>query len=156
VSATVDYIRSAVIPAALKFLPPRLDSFEARAMLVAIGLQESRFEHRRQIQGPARGFWQFESAGGVYGVLTHPATKPLITPVLHALRYSPNECYYAIEHNDTLAAVFARLLLFSHPKALPDNASDAWRYYLDTWRPGRPHPETWPPFFAEAWALEAA
>ena len=28
-------------------------------MLLAIGLQESRFVHRRQIGGPACGFWQF-------------------------------------------------------------------------------------------------
>jgi hypothetical protein len=153
---TLDFIRSAVIPAAMKLLPPRLDSFEARVLLVAIGLQESRFTHRKQIGGPARGFWQFESAGGVQGVLTHHATKPLITPVLHALRYSPGECYYAIEHNDTLAAVFARLLLFSDPKGLPEDAADAWEMYLDTWRPGEPHRETWDAFYAQAWALEAA
>jgi hypothetical protein len=156
VSATLAYIRTAVIPAALKFLPAKLDSFEARALLVAIGMQESRFLHRRQVGGPARGFWQFENGGGVHGVLTHAATKPLITPVLDALQYQPGDCYYAIEHNDTLAAVFARLLLFSHPKPLPDEASAAWRYYLDIWRPGKPHAETWAPFFAEAWALEAA
>lgn len=154
---TLDFIRASVIPAAMKLLPARLDSFEARVHMVAIGLQESRFAHRLQAGGgPARGFWQFESGGGVRGVLSHAATKPLIEPVLKVLQYKPHECYYAIEHNDTLAAVFARLLLFSHPKPLPEGSEDAWRYYLDTWRPGKPHPETWAAFYAQAWALEAA
>lgn len=46
---------------------PSMDSTEARVMLLAIGLQESRFINRFQIvqgkpgaKGPARGFWQFE------------------------------------------------------------------------------------------------
>lgn len=160
---TLDFIRAAVVPAAMKLLPAKLDSFESRVMLVAIGLQESRFEHRRQLVGPerkpigpARGYWQFESGGGVQGVLTHPATKPLITPVLETLRYAPGDCYYAIEHNDTLACVFARLLLWSHPRPIPEREGEAWGYYLDTWRPGKPHPETWPAFYDMAWKLEAA
>lgn len=54
-----------ILDPALKLLPS-MDSVRARMMLLAIGLQESRFEHRRQLgNGPARGFWQFESGGGV-------------------------------------------------------------------------------------------
>ena len=49
-----------ILDPAAKLLPG-MDSAKARVMLLAIGLQESRFEHRRQIGGPARGFWQFES-----------------------------------------------------------------------------------------------
>lgn len=160
---TLDFIRTAVIPAAMKMLPPRLDSFEARVMLVAMGLQESDFVHRRQIGGPARGFWGFESGGGVHGVLTHPATKPLLAPVLASLQYQPGECYHALEHNDTLAAVFARLLLYSDPHALPETEPEAWAYYLRTWRPGaakdhraRETRDRWTRNYAQAWALEAA
>ena len=40
-------------------------STAADVLLLAIGLQESRFEHRQQIGGPARSFWQFERGGGV-------------------------------------------------------------------------------------------
>lgn len=154
--SALPFIRAAVIPAAMKMLPAKLDSFEARVMLVAIGLQESRFEHRRQINGPARGFWQFESGGGVNGVLTHRATRPLILPVLDALQYEPSECYHAIEHNDTLAAVFARLNLYWHPDAIPETAEEAWLMYMETWRPGKPHRSSWDAFYAQAWALEAA
>ena len=34
---------------ALRLLPPAMDSKEARVMLYAIGLQESRFTHRAQV-----------------------------------------------------------------------------------------------------------
>lgn len=155
-NSTAAYIRLHAIPAALAMLPAELDTAEARALELAIGLQESRFVHRRQMVGPAHGFWQFESAGGVHGVLTHRVTKPLIQPVLETLQYLPNDCYYAIRDNDVLAAVFARLLLFSNPKPLParGDVDGAWRYYIETWRPGRPHPETWPALIAQAWEIE--
>ena len=52
------YIRDVVIPAALHMLPGHMDSPEARAMLLAIGLQESKLTYRRQVGGPAHGFWQ--------------------------------------------------------------------------------------------------
>src|SRR3546814_4167946 len=59
--------KSSIKPA-LKLLPKQMDSREARVLLLAIGLQESGFEHRWQVidrrrpnrKGPARGFWQFE------------------------------------------------------------------------------------------------
>jgi hypothetical protein len=155
-NATAVFVRRAILPVAFSLLPARLDSDEARVMVMAPGMQESRFKHRKQIRGPAHGFWQFESGGGVYGVLTHPASKPLITPVLEALRYEPGDCYDAIAHNDVLACVFARLLLWTHEKPLPrlGDAAGAWRYYLDCWRPGKPHPETWDSFYKLAWAME--
>lgn len=145
-----EYIERSALPAALQMLPPAMDTREARVMLVTIGLQESRFEHRRQISGPAHGPFQFESGGGVHGVLTHHATKPFITPILETLRYTPSDCYYAIRDNDVLACVFARLLLFSHPAPLPRDAESGWKYYLDTWRPGKPRRDTWDPFFLDA------
>ncbi len=67
-------ITNAVQPA-LQIIGVR-DTPEGRLMLLAIGLQESRFEHRRQLgNGPARGFWQFEAGGGVKGVMTHLASR---------------------------------------------------------------------------------
>ena len=38
-----------ILDPALALLPPSMDTVRARMMLLAIGLQESRFEHRRQI-----------------------------------------------------------------------------------------------------------
>lgn len=149
---TRGYVERSVLPAALSLLPPSMDSAEARALLIAIGLQESRFEYRRQVRGPARGFWQFEQAG-VRGVLNHHAAKPRLGPVLEALRVLPDECFEAIAHNDVLACVFARLLLWTHPQPLPREAAVAWRYYLATWRPGKPHRRTWDDFYASAWSV---
>lgn len=154
---TLDYMETLIFPAAFALLPARMDSAEARAIMLAIGLQEARFRHRRQLEGgPARGFWQFERGGGVTGVLQHAATRPHILYVLTTLSYdaSPETSYTAIEHNDVLAACYARLNLWWLPQALPKRgeAGKAWGQYLDAWRPGKPHRETWDAFFAEAWA----
>lgn len=151
-------VHAFVLPAAAALLPPLLDTREARALLLAIGLQESRFVHRRQLgPGPARGFWQFERGGGVAGVLTHALTQPLIARVLDTLRYPPDAyaCHVAIEHNDVLAACFARLLLATVPGALPErhDAERGWQQYLHGWRPGKPHRATWDGCYAQAWAL---
>lgn len=148
----------ALVPA-LRMLPPQMDSRAARAMLVAIALQESdSLQHRRQMAGgPARGFWQFERGGGVKGVLTHATTKPLIVPICRLLCYQPTAavCHTAIEHNDILAAVFARLLLWTLPHELPraDDPVEGWSQYLAAWRPGKPHRHTWDAHYAEAWRI---
>ena len=56
------------------------------------------------------------------------------------------------QHDDALAAVAARLLLFTDPKKLPElsDAAGAWNLYVRTWRPGKPHRKTWDAFHAEA------
>lgn len=138
---------------ALTLLPDIMRGRRAEAMLLAIGLQESRFKYRRQVGGgPARGFWQFERAGGVVGVMTHPESESLARSITEVLRYDFNsaDIHAALEHNDLLAACFARLLLWTDPEPLPgirSAADQGWHYYLRTWRPGKPHPETWPEFW---------
>lgn len=144
------------LPAALALLPGRMDSPNARAQILAIGLQESRFKARVQIpNGPAHGLWQFEKNGGVKGVLTHSDTGVIILPILKILNYpaSVSDCYAAITHNDVLACVFARLLLWSVPGALPQphEIAKGWDQYIEGWRPGKPHRETWDKFYTEAW-----
>jgi hypothetical protein len=133
-----------------------MDTLPAKAMLIAIGLQESRFTHRRQTDlGPAKGYWQFEQGGGVRGVLTHPATRPHILVMLDRLGYTdyPLSCWNAIEHNDILAMAFARLNLWWIPRSLPGPGEQdaAWAYYLEGWRPGKPHRATWNAFYTDAW-----
>ncbi|MNL86831.1 hypothetical protein D3C87_2157110 [compost metagenome] len=51
-----------------------------------------------------------------------------------------------------LAAGVARLLLWTDPKTLPSigDVDAAWALYLRTWRPGKPHPQTWPALHALA------
>ena len=148
----IDYIHDHIFPAAFAFLPKKMDSTEARTMLLAIGLQESRFEHRKQIGGPARGFWQFEKGGGVVGVFRHRASKLYAVSATRELGYFDTDAtvYEAIQHNDVLACVFARLLLWTLPQALPTTQEKAWGQYIEAWRPGKPHYETWGAFYERA------
>lgn len=148
-----------VIVPALAMLPKRMDTPQARIMLLAIGLQESRFEHRHQIGGPAHGFWQFESGGGVKGVMTHASTTTYAA-ALCAARQVPFQrafVFDALEFDDVLAAGIARLLLWSDPRALPanDDPQAGWDLYVRTWRPGKPHRSTWDAFYRQAVAVVA-
>ncbi|SDR18201.1 hypothetical protein [Paraburkholderia tuberum] len=154
-----EVIRSAVAPA-LAILPSAMDSQPARVMLTAIGLQESHFTARRQMNGgPARGLWQFEqgtakSRGGVWGVYLHDASRYWLNVLCEArhVAFDPVAIYGALEHDDVLAAGVARLLLFTDPSKLPaaDDTAGAWALYLRTWRPGKPRPESWPDFHRQA------
>jgi hypothetical protein len=145
-----------IVTPGLSLLPGRMTSPGAVAMLLAIGLQESRFVHRRQIGGPARGFYQFEHGGGVVGVLQHRQTSQLIQGILDRLQYDHSSAtsYTAIEHNDLLATVYARLLLWTIPHSLPkqEEYDRSWDQYIEAWRPGRPHRSTWNEFYRQAWA----
>ena len=143
----------------LRLLPPAMDSTEARVLMYAIGLQESRFTHRAQVidgggKGPARGLWQFERGGGVAGVLRHPASRFWASSVCNARNTpaQPMNVWLALEADDVLAAAFARLLLFTDPSRLPavGEQADSWGYYLRNWRPGKPHPRTWPECYETA------
>lgn len=134
-------------------------------MLLAIGLQESGFEHRFQRSGPARGFWQFERGGGVAGVMQHTATRAWAEAACfdQEIPFDGDEVFKAIPYNDRLACVFARLLLWTDPATLPapNPRSDlhmgaAWEIYRRTWRPGKPHHERWPANWKRAIDARAA
>lgn len=147
-----DITKTAILPA-LNLIGVK-NTQEALVELLAIGLQESRFIYRRQIGGPARSFWQFEQGGGVKGVLNHEATQAKARALCAAREVdaTPAAVYNRLEHDDVLGAGFARLLLLSDPRPLPGlgKADDAWSYYLRNWRPGKPHPQTWPGFYQQA------
>jgi hypothetical protein len=153
----IGIIRHYVAPAAYKVLPSAMQSDDATAMLLAIGWQESRFTHRQQVKGPARGFWQFEQGGGIKGVMSHPKTKEPCAAAMQALGYrwpmTPFDAHCVIEHNDIAAFVFARLLLWTVPGRLPSRgeAEMAWRIYTSGWRPGKPHYETWAEACRHGW-----
>lgn len=149
------------VDAALIALPVGMNTQAARVALLAIGLQESRFEHRRQLVGkpalpvgPAKGFWQFERGGGCIGVVTHRSSAPHVIAACgrHGIEPTSRAIWDAIEHNDVLAATMARLLLYTDPRKLPalGDAQGLWDYYIDTWRPGKPHRKTWLDCYAQA------
>lgn len=151
------------IEPALALLPAAMDTPAARVLLLAIGLQESRLQHRRQLvgnpprpEGPAKGLWQFERGGGCKGVVQHPASRYWMARVCWAqgVTFTATALWNAIEHDDVLAAAAARLLLFTDPRRLPDPGDEAgaWNLYARTWRPGRPHRASWPALYARALA----
>lgn len=155
---TIDYTFRYVIPAAFACLPDVMRSPQAAAMLLAIGLQESKFKHRVQVNGPARGFYQFEIPG-VAGVMRHAATKDHLLFALDTLCYkrtlTPVVLQKAIADNDVLACVFARLNLWWIPAPLPGSIEpdEGWTQYLNAWAPGKPHPATWNANFHAAWSI---
>ncbi len=158
------WVTENVLNVALKLLPDRLDSPEARAMLIAIGLQESLLIHRYQVldggaKGPARGLWQFErgtkvSRGGVWGVFLHRASSEPLRLLCRArdCSFDPAAIWACLEHDDVLAAGVARLLLLTDPRPLPEigDRDGAWDYYMRNWRPGKPRPAKWPKLYAQA------
>ena len=94
----------------------------------------------------------FEEGGGVFGVLQHSASRAFAEKCCVELGVQPDRhaVWVALEHNDVLAAVFARLLLFTHPHPLPIPLDEvvvrdvSWEYYRWLWRPGAPRPDDWP------------
>lgn len=158
----LDTIIKTAIEPALALLPPKMDTPAARVMLLAIGLQESRFMFRFQkiagqpyMKGPARGFWQMERGGGVHGVMSHAATQDMAERLCieRSIPFDSVLVHAALETDDVLAAAFARLLLWADYKPLPalDASHDeAWNCYTRNWRPGKPHRETWDEFHSQA------
>lgn len=91
------------------------------------------------------------------GVLQHPASMVRAAKLCVArdVEAVPLAVWEALQVDDVLAAGFARLLLLTDPKPLPapEDADGGWAYYIRNWRPGKPHPATWPGLHRQA--LEA-
>lgn len=142
----------AITPAMCE-LPPMPSESAARQMLLTIAGVESGCLHRRQVPvAHAMGLWQFERLGGVAGVLQHRATAAHAAAACRRRQIpaAPDEAWRALERDDVLAAIFARLLLLSDPAPLPDNQVTGRAIYLRTWRPGKPSsPEKW----ADSWTM---
>jgi hypothetical protein len=132
----------------LALLPQKMSGCRAMTLLIAIGLQESGFLTRRQYgNGPARGYWQFEMNGGVRGVMEHPNTTSYAAAICaeRGVPFERGRVWAALETDDLLAVVFARLLLWTDPRPLPavTEPDAAWSLYSRNWRPGKPHPDKW-------------
>jgi hypothetical protein len=152
---TPEFISRWILPAALSLLPPEYDTPAARRLMIAIALQESQCKARRQHgNGPARSLWQFERIG-IEGLLTKvdkAKTSGRLAEICAFVGIRPvvDDIHAAIEHNDILAAVCARLLMFVSPRPVPTTESEAWDFYLKQWRPGKPRQETWAANWAKA------
>lgn len=146
------------VDVALRILPPRLTSDEARAMLVAIALQESDLVSRQQIGGPALSYlmWEPGPKSGLPGVLRHHATGSMAARLVSELDYSalePEELRQTCVTDGVLSAGLGRLLLFTLPYPLPPrhDVEAAYRQYIDAWRPGKRTPGRWAERYRRAW-----
>lgn len=127
------------------------DSSAARRFVLAIALQESGLNHRRQVvaggaeNGPAASFWQGEKGGGMILTLKHHATGAHAQALCAAYNVDPTPggVWEAIRYQDIVAAGLARLLVYTLPGSLPANAAAGWDQYVAAWRPGKPHRATW-------------
>jgi hypothetical protein len=124
-----------------------LGGARAEVMLLAIAGQESNLEHRFQVHGPARGYWQFERGGGLAGVLSHKATSMIMHEALDALAIDKGyeAVWAALPYSELLQVTAARCLLWTDPQPLPEVGDEqlAWAYYLRCWRPGKPRCDDW-------------
>ncbi|MCI0559470.1 MAG: hypothetical protein MN733_13330 [Nitrososphaera sp.] len=117
-----------------------------RIMLLAIGQTESGFKTRHQRGGPAMGYWQFEIDGGCAEFEKdkrlgsfRKAARDLGFPNLER-----SATWFSLGQGcDHLACIMARAILWLEPKALPEvgDVEEAYRQYLNRWRPGRPSKE---------------
>lgn len=144
----------AVAPA-FGLLPSHFDTPAARAMVVAIGLQESDCSARKQmLGGPARSYAQFEPIA-IEHVLTHRATRGVAIDVCEVLDVASTveEVYEAIAYNDLLMVAFTRLNLWTSPLPLPrrEEVERGWELYVTTWKPGHPRREKWDGSFQGGW-----
>lgn len=124
---------------------------QAARFLLAIALQESALNHRRQVTaggdelGPASSFWQFEQGGGCKGVLTHKSVAKLMMAICdtYNVRATTASLWEAMRYQDIVAAAAARLLIYTLPSKLALTEQEGWLQYVSAWRPGKPHPERW-------------
>lgn len=128
------------IAAGLLLLPDKMTSPAALLQLYATSRQENPKRLPQQVGGPAVGDYQMEMGGGVKGVLQFETTAALANSICRLRGVEPirESVYAALKTDAVLAAVFARLLYFTDPKALPvvGDEAGAWALYLRTWRPG--------------------
>ena len=77
---------------------------------------------------------------GVAGVLAHRATAAHAAAACRRRQIpaTADEAWRALERDDVLAAIFARLLLLTDPAALPSGQDAGRACYLRAWRPGKP------------------
>ena len=139
----------------LALVPGYMVSDAARVLLMAIAGQESNLSARAQVDGSALGYWQFEHIG-VAGVMS--GAPWVIASVCETLDVATTSVWAALQWNDALACVVARLCLWLDVAPLPviGDASGAWDYYVRNWRPGKPAPDRWGASYATAVAAVGA
>lgn len=148
-------INDRILTPALALLPAAMDSLSRRRLLLTIGEQETDFATTVQYgNGPAHSYWQDEEMGGIRGVLDHPHTHALAVELCTRFGVAPDHhsvwLAFASPDFSVMAAAWAALLLLCDPAPLPTNCTAGLYCYLRNWRPGKPHPASWPAYWNAA------
>lgn len=142
---TPDLFAQKILIPALGELSPVIDipySTEAARFLLAIALQESGLLSRFQLltkglsmPGPGRGWWRLEQGGGVLSVFLGAKTKEKAIRLCEYCQVLPrtDAVHRAVEGHDLLSTGFARLLLWTDPTPLPQDAEAGWVQYRNYW-----------------------
>lgn len=137
-----------------------IDSPSARAMLLAVGLQESRLVETIQrgaggkpLTGLARSWWQFEGGRNqaLGGILADPRTAWARDELCHmgypCLEPGRDDLHWCMAYDQRIGVILARALIWLDPYALPapvpQAETTAWTLYIRCWRPGKPHHASW-------------
>jgi hypothetical protein len=86
--------------------------------------------------------------------IKHPKAGPMMRQILEAYNVEATApaMWEAMRYQDIVAAAAARLLVYTLPGALAATQDEGWNQYVSAWRPGKPHPESWP----KNWMLAGA
>ncbi len=149
----LEAILEQIIEPGLALLPPALNGDDASVLLLATGLQESRFCYRRELGGYGLGYWKLH-ADKVARVFAHAGCREPLERLCEAVgvECTPRAVHAALEYNDQLATAITRLLLHTATRRLPAQAhpEQAWLLYLQLWKPALPRHLSWTPLHRNA------
>lgn len=140
----VSFSRLVVVPTIREYFPTQSPT-QAQVLLIAIAGQETAWEARTQLYGPARGFFQAEFGGHVARVFDHASGRMKDICQELVVPFSRSDVYQTIAWNDVLACAIARIALLLDREPLPQlgEIDEAWAYYLRVWAPGKPDRSRW-------------
>lgn len=109
----------------------------AEELLLGIAAAESEFRHKRQIGGPALGYFQIEPATHHDVLDNFVSFRPPLKGALDALLIGAVGRDMQIATNDVYAAAVARLVLWRAPERLPNQGDVAgyaryWKKHYNT------------------------
>lgn len=141
-------LKEVIEPGLIK-LPDHLNTVEAEAMLLAIGMQETKFELSNCVNSDRMGFFRV-STRDIIKLITIDWTSKLLLDIANGANKFINELVLEDAH---FCALCARLMLSITGESLPNlnsDPSESWNLYLKTWKPDNPKRETWDAYWMHA------
>lgn len=140
-----DVLADVIVPA-FEHLPSEMDSPEARLIVLATGVQETQYQTRQQVDGPARGLFQAQY-NFILDLMHNPASGNHVWNLcgVMGITYGSHAMFDALLRDDPFAACMCRLGFWCDPRPLPDvgDVLGAWGAYERVQRPGKPSYTRW-------------